>query len=133
MATRPCPYCAEEIQTEAVICRFCRSRLGAVDPSAWRRDHVERRVAGVAAAVSHGLAVPVGLVRVAFIAFSFVHLLGPMAYVALWATIPPRAGEPSLVERALETLRAVIEALLGNTPRSGGPTTPHVMSGDPHA
>ncbi len=31
---RPCPYCGEEIRTAATRCRFCRSRLTALDPDA---------------------------------------------------------------------------------------------------
>lgn len=133
MATRPCPYCAEEIQTEAVLCRFCRSRVSAIDPATWHRDHPERRVAGVAAAVAHGLTVPLSLVRLGFLVLSFVHLVGPMAYAALWAVIPPHVGEPSLLERGLDSARAILEALLGSPPRANGPTTPHVMPGEPHS
>ena len=50
---RPCPFCAEEIAAEAVRCPHCRSRLVALDPSAWHREHPERKVAGVAAALAH--------------------------------------------------------------------------------
>lgn len=99
--TRKCPYCAEEIPTEAVRCRYCRSRVAALDPSRWYRDHPERRLAGVAAAIGHALALPVSGVRLAFLVFTFVHLLGPLVYGALWLIVPFTPSGHSPLERGL--------------------------------
>jgi phage shock protein PspC (stress-responsive transcriptional regulator) len=100
-ATRKCPYCAEVIPAEAVRCRYCRSRLTTLDPERWHRDHPERRIAGVAAALGRALAVPAGVVRVGFIVSTFFHLLGPLVYGALWLVIPYAPGEESALERTL--------------------------------
>ena len=54
---RPCPYCAEEIAAQAVRCPHCRSRLVTFDATALHRDHPERKLAGVAAALAQALAV----------------------------------------------------------------------------
>src|SRR4029450_10027432 len=63
----------------------CRSRLVGFDLSDWYRDHPERKAAGVAAAMAHALAVPVVLMRVAFVvATLFVFHIGPFVYGALW-------------------------------------------------
>lgn len=112
--TRKCPYCAEEIRTEAIRCPYCRSRIAALDPARWYRDHPERRLAGVAAAVAHALAFPVTWVRVGFIVLTFLHFLGPVVYLALWVVLPFQPGGPSLIERGIAMVQ-------GWFPRSGTP------------
>ncbi len=48
-----------------------------------------RMVAGVAAAVSDGLGVPVGLVRLVFVLTAFFGL-GELVYLVLWVLLPKR-------------------------------------------
>jgi phage shock protein C len=115
--TRKCPYCAEEIRTEAIRCPYCRSRIAALDPARWYRDHPERRLAGVAVAVAHAFAFPVSWVRVGFIVLTFLHFLGPMVYLALWVVLPFQPGGPSLLERGIAAVQAWF-------PRSGTPPPP---------
>jgi phage shock protein PspC (stress-responsive transcriptional regulator) len=111
--TRRCPYCAEEILAEAIRCRYCRSRLVMLDPAHWYRNHGERRLAGVAIAVARALALPVGAVRIAFVALLFFHLLGPLLYAALWILIPYDPGDESLLEHALARARQMVARLRG--------------------
>jgi phage shock protein C len=108
--SRACPYCAEDIHADAVRCPHCRSRVAAFDPARWYRDHPDRKLAGVAAAVAEALAVPVLLVRVAFVlATLFVFHIGPVVYAALWLLLPYAPGDTPILERwlaaALDTLR----------------------------
>ena len=119
---RTCPYCAEEILAAALRCPHCRSHLPAGDAQPWRRDHPDRRVAGVAVAAAHAFGVPVAAARVVFIVLTFIHFLGPLAYGALWLVIPFAPGEPSLFERGLRAARDLITRLFGRWPVvPGGP------------
>jgi phage shock protein PspC (stress-responsive transcriptional regulator) len=119
--TKRCPYCAEEIRSEAVRCPLCRSRLAGFDVDHWHRDHDDARVAGVAVAMAHALSVPVGLVRAGFVVATFLHLLGAVVYGLLWLVIPPSKGERSLLERGLARAQEWARGLAGGRPRAGGP------------
>ena len=94
--TKRCAFCAEEIRAEAVRCPHCRSRLGSFELDRWHRGHEDARLAGVASAVAHALSLPVGAVRLGFVLLSLVHLIGALAYGALWLIVPPRLGESSV-------------------------------------
>ncbi len=104
---RRCPYCDEEIRAEAIRCRHCRSRLAAFDPTGWYRDRPERRMAGVAGAIAHAFAMPVGAARFGFIVLTPFHLLGAVAYAALWLLIPFRPGDEPPFARLLGLVRRI--------------------------
>lgn len=119
--TRKCPYCAEEIRDEATRCPHCRSHLPVTDGPQWCRDHPDRRLAGVAAAVGRTFGVSVAAARIGFIALTFVHLLGPLAYAALWLAIPFRPDDPSWLERGLAHARDAVSRMRGHSTVPGGP------------
>ncbi len=120
--SHPCPYCAEEIAAQAVRCPHCRSRLAGFDLADWCRDHPERKVAGVAAAIGEALAVPVVLVRVAFVICTlFVFHIGPLVYGVLWALLPYAPGDAPPLERALDGALQTLRRWRHAGPPPGGP------------
>ena len=120
---RTCPYCAEEIHAAALRCPHCRSHLPAGDAQPWRRDHPDRRVAGVAVAAAHAFGVPVASARVVFIVLTFIHFLGPTA----------RSGSSSPSRRASHRCSNAGSAPRATSSRAfsgGGRSSPEAHSHD---
>jgi phage shock protein PspC (stress-responsive transcriptional regulator) len=123
-STRPCPFCAEEILEDAVLCRYCRSRLGGTDPRRWYRNHPARRIAGVTAGVSRALALPLPVVRAAFLIGLVLQGATVLVYVGLWLVMPFADGGVPPYRRAMAWGAKQILRLFGGKGSSSGTPPP---------
>lgn len=93
---KQCPYCAEDIQQQAVKCRFCGSLLdGSALTRTWYRSRRGKMIAGVCAGLAEQFGISVTALRLAAVLLTLLGAgWGIIVYIVLWVIMPYRDRQP---------------------------------------